>query len=116
MKNILLALFVLVAISATAQAPTLQQAKDTAKAEHKLILISFSGSDWCIPCIRMEKEVFEKEAFHQYATEHLVVLSADFPRLKKHQLPADQQKRNEALAEAYNKKGAFPFTVLLDAD
>ena len=116
MKKLLLALFVLVAINATAQVPTLEQAKDTAKAEHKLILISFSGSDWCIPCIRMEKDVFEKEAFHQYATEHLVVLSADFPRLKKHQLPADQQKRNEALADAYNKKGAFPFTVLLDAD
>src|SRR5436189_204494 len=74
MKKSLLALFILAAISATAQVPTLEQAKDTAKAEHKLILLSFSGSDWCIPCIRMEKDVFEKEAFHQYATEHLVVL------------------------------------------
>ena len=44
-----------------------------------------------------------------------LVLNADFPRLKKHQLPADQQKQNDALAEAYNKKGSFPLTVLLDA-
>jgi len=116
MKNCISALALFLSFAAAAQSPSIQQAEATAKADHKLILVTFSGSDWCIPCIRMEKEVFEQDAFKKYAAEHLVVLNADFPRLKKHQLPADQQKQNEALAEAYNKKGSFPLTVLLDAD
>ncbi|MGB8193101.1 MAG: thioredoxin family protein [Chitinophagaceae bacterium] len=89
------------------------KAKQSAKTEHKLILLNFSGSDWCGPCIRMHKEIFESKSFTQYAGDHLVLVNADFPRLKKHQLPDDQLKRNNQLAEAYNKEGDFPFTLLL---
>src|SRR6478672_8175733 len=103
MKQTIVLAFLFLSIAAVAQTPAIQQAEATAKASNKMILVTFSGSDWCIPCIRMEKEVFEKEAFQKYAADHLVVLNADFPRLKKHQLPADQQKQNNALAEAYNK-------------
>ena len=116
MKKFIIPILLFLSFSAVAQTPTLQQAEETARAEHKLILLTFSGSDWCIPCIRLEKEVFEKDAFVQYANSHLVLVQADFPRLKKHQLPAEQQKQNEALADVYTKKGAFPLTVLLDAD
>ena len=42
-------------------------------------------------------------------------MNADFPRYKKNQLPAPQQKINDALAEKYNRKGEFPLTVLLNA-
>jgi thioredoxin-related protein len=85
-----------------------------AKEEHKPILINFSGSDWCGPCIRLRKEILETEAFEKYAAEHLILIRADFPRQKKNRLSAEQTKLNEALAERYNPDGKFPFTVLTD--
>ena len=91
------------------------RAKQLAREEHKFILLSFSGSDWCGPCIRLHKEVFENDAFSQYAKEHLVLLNADFPRLKKNQLSKEQQKKNDQLADVYNKEGVFPRTLLLDS-
>jgi thioredoxin-related protein len=74
-------------------------AKSQAAKEHKLILINFSGSDWCGPCIRLRKEILESATFENYAADHLVLVRADFPRQKKNQLPKDQVKRNEALAD-----------------
>lgn len=91
-----------------------QQAQRQAKAEHKLILISFSGSDWCGPCIKMKQEVYTSAAFDTVAVKKLVLVHADFPRAKKNQLPAEQVKRNEGLAEQYNPQGRFPYTVLTD--
>jgi hypothetical protein len=64
----------------------------------------------------MEKEIFESDQFKGYSSDHLVLLNADFPRLSKHQLPDEQQKKNDALADAYNKKGIFPLTILLTPD
>jgi thioredoxin-related protein len=89
-------------------------AKTEAAQNHKLILINFSGSDWCGPCIRLRKEILESAAFENYASEHLVLVRADFPRQKKNQLPKEQVKLNEALADQYNPDGKFPFTILVD--
>ncbi len=91
-----------------------QKGKTEAIASNKLIVLNFSGSDWCGPCIRLKKEVFESEAFENYAAEKLVLVNADFPRYKKNQLSKEQAEENEALAEKYNPAGRFPFTVLLD--
>ena len=91
------------------------KAQQEAVQSHKMILLNFSGSDWCGPCIRMKKEVFGADAFNTYAAEHLLLVNADFPRLKKDQLSKEQAQQNEALADKYNKEGKFPFTVLLDA-
>jgi thioredoxin-related protein len=85
-----------------------------ATKENKLILINFSGSDWCGPCIRLRKEILESPAFEDYAKDHLILVRADFPRQKKNQLDAAQVKRNEALADKYNPDGKFPFTLLVD--
>jgi len=90
------------------------EAQKQAKATHKQILINFSGSDWCGPCIRLRKEILESESFEQYATANLLLVRADFPRQKKNQLPKEQIKLNESLAELYNKDGKFPYTVLVD--
>ncbi|MDY0905430.1 thioredoxin family protein [Pedobacter sp. CFBP9032] len=90
------------------------EAQKQAKATHKQILINFSGSDWCGPCIRLRKEILESETFEQYAAANLLLVRADFPRQKKNQLPKEQVKLNESLAEVYNKNGKFPFTVLVD--
>ncbi|MDN3655188.1 thioredoxin family protein [Ferruginibacter paludis] len=92
----------------------LDEAKATAKKEHKHILLNFSGSDWCGPCIRLHKEILGSDAFQKFATGNLVLVNADFPRMKKNQLSKEQQKINDALADQYNSKGNFPLTLLLN--
>ncbi len=93
-----------------------EKARQTAKNSNKLIILNFSGSDWCGPCIRMHKEIFGSSAFTSFASENLVMVNADFPRLRKNQLPAEQQSKNDKLADIYNKQGKFPMTLLLNAD
>src|SRR5476651_2516477 len=90
------------------------EATTQAAKENKLIMINFSGSDWCGPCIRLRKEILESATFENYAKDHLVLVRADFPRQKKNQLDPAQIKRNEALADKYNPDGKFPFTLLVD--
>jgi thioredoxin-related protein len=94
----------------------LEEAKQIAQKEHKHILLNFSGSDWCGPCIRMHNEIFEAEVFKNMADTQLVLVNADFPRKKKNQLPSQQQEINNAMADKYNSQGKFPYTVLLDAN
>jgi len=94
----------------------LNEAKQIARKEHRHILLNFSGSDWCGPCIRMRKEMLDNGDFTNMADSLLVLVNADFPRMKKNQLSATQQKLNDAMADQYNSKGKFPFTVLLNAD
>jgi thioredoxin-related protein len=90
------------------------KAQIEAAAAHKLILVNFSGSDWCGPCIRLRKEILESEKFNDFAMDHLVLVRADFPRQKKNQLSKEQVKLNETLADKYNPDGKFPFTLLVD--
>jgi thioredoxin-related protein len=92
------------------------EALQEAKTSNKKILLNFSGSDWCAPCILMKRNVFEQEAFQEYASENLVLLRADFPRNKKNQLEAALKAHNEKLADKYNPQGKFPLTLLLDAE
>lgn len=92
------------------------EAQKLAKAENKLILLNFSGSDWCGPCIQLKKEVFESAQFKTFADGKLVLVRADFPRLKKNQLEKAQQVKNDWMAEKYNTDGKFPLTVLINAD
>ena len=93
----------------------LDKAKLEAAQSSKLILLNFSGSDWCIPCKKLELEVFETEYFKEYAEENLILVKADFPRQKKNQLSSTVIKANEKLASKYNEEGTFPLTLLLDA-
>ena len=93
-----------------------EEATKQAAAEHKPILMVFAGSDWCKPCILLNKEVWNTDTFAKYAKDNLVLLELDFPRFKKNQLPAEQVKHNEQLAEKYNTEGIFPLVVLVDED
>ncbi len=93
-----------------------ERAKTEAAQANKFILLNFSGSDWCGPCIKLKKNIFESAEFGQFAADHLVLVRADFPRHSKNQLDAAQTAHNESLAEKYNQQGKFPFTVLLDAN
>jgi thioredoxin-related protein len=92
----------------------LAEAQLIAQKEHKYILLNFSGSDWCGPCIRMKKEIFESDVFMKMANTELVLVNADFPRNKKNQPTPEQQKINDVTADKYNPLGKFPFTLLLN--
>jgi thioredoxin-related protein len=116
MKILLAVLLSSMLTSSSLWLSNLDQAKKEASGSHKNILVNFSGSDWCGPCIRMHKEIFESEAFTKFASGNLVLVNADFPRLKKNQLSKEQTKLNESLADQYNPGGKFPYTVLLDAN
>lgn len=111
-----LACLILLALAPLKWETDYNTASKLAKENHKFILLNFSGSDWCAPCVATRKDYFESDAFSAMADKELVLLNADFPRKKKNQLSDEQTKKNEALAEKYNKEGTFPLTLLLDAN
>lgn len=92
------------------------KAKEIATAEDKPIILVFQGSDWCAPCIKLDREVWSTEVFKDYAASHYVMVQADFPRRKKNALSDNQTKVNSKLAEVYNKNGIFPLVVVLDSN
>lgn len=94
----------------------IEKAKTTALKTKKPILMIFSGSDWCKPCIHLKEKVISNKDFTEFADENLVLLELDFPYRRKNRLPKEQQAHNEKLAEQYNPKGQFPMMVLVDAD
>ncbi len=89
--------------------------KEIASQQQKPIILVFQGSDWCAPCIKLDREVWSTDSFKKYASEHYVMLQANFPRKKKNALSEAQTAANAKLAETYNKKGIFPLVVVLDA-
>ncbi len=90
-----------------------QQAQQLAKANHKLLLLDFTGSDWCGWCIRLRREVFSKPEFQQYANKNLVLMEVDFPRQK--QQTETVRLQNEKLARQYGIQGFPTILVLNDA-
>ncbi len=85
-----------------------------AQATGQPVLLVFSGSDWCAPCIRLERQVLTDSTFLRYASGHVVLLKADFPQQR--QLEPARQAAYEALAEKYNPEGAFPKLVVIGPD
>src|SRR5579872_6356966 len=106
--------FLLALVAATGWHYNLDEARKLAEQQHKHILLNFSGSDWCGPCILLRKEIFDAPAFSAFADTALILVNADFPRMKKNQLSKDQQQLNEKLADRYNPQGKFPLTILMD--
>lgn len=90
------------------------EAFEQARASQRPVLLVFSGSDWCAPCIRLHNNILSKESFLSYAADHFIVLKADFPQRKK--LPQTIVDQNEKLAEQFNAKGQFPHLVLISSD
>ena len=88
-----------------------EKAQREAEAQNKLLLMDFTGSDWCGWCIMLDKEVFSKPEFKEYASKNLVLLEVDFPKSK--QMPAEVVAQNRHLAMQYQIQ-AFPTIVVLD--
>jgi len=109
-----LLIFLLLSIVPIQWETDFETAKKNAAEQHKLILLNFSGSDWCAPCILTRKDYFDTDVFSSMAKDNLIMVNADFPRKKKNALPGEIAKQNSALAEKYNPQGNFPLTLLLD--
>lgn len=117
MKNIILFSFIFSATLSFSQnwTTSLEVAKTEAASSNKNILLVFSGSDWCAPCIKLDRTIFQSDVFKAEAERKWVLLKADFPKKKGNALSETQTESNKKLAEKYNKEGNFPLVVLLDA-
>ena len=84
-----------------------------AKAENKLVLLNFTGSDWCAGCKVMDLEVFSQPEFAAYAQTNLVLVEVDLPNHKV--LPPALLAANKALNTNYDVVG-FPTLIALQPD
>ncbi len=87
-----------------------------AKEKDQKIVLFFTGSDWCPPCIKLERNVLSSEEFSAFADKKYVWLKADFPKRKKNKLTKEQKLKNKALADRYNKRRVFPVILVLNKD
>ncbi|HVF73055.1 MAG TPA: thioredoxin family protein [Chthoniobacterales bacterium] len=89
------------------------KALQTAKSQNKRVLLDFTGSDWCGPCIQLKKTVFSTSEFLAYADKNLILVEVDYPKRKKQS--AELVKQNQKLEKEYgiDEKG-YPTLVLLD--
>src|SRR5215471_6119861 len=86
-----------------------------AKAENKRVLLDFTGSDWCGPCISLKKNVFTQPEFLEYAAKNLILVEVDYPRRKV--LPDDVKAQNERLMKQYGiEDKGFPTIIVLGPD
>src|SRR5687767_6717334 len=94
-----------IAFAATGWDDDYEKALAKAKAENKMVLLDFTGSDWCGWCIKLDKEVFSKKEFKDYAKENLVLVEVDFPQGKNQSKKLKEQ--NAKLKQEFGVRG-FP--------
>ena len=89
------------------------KATELAKKDSKLVMLDFTGSDWCGWCIKLDKEVFSTPEFKEYAAKNLVLVEVDFPHKKV--LSAELTKANQSLQKKYKIQG-YPTIIVLNAE
>jgi protein disulfide-isomerase len=89
----------------------LPKAQAQAKAENKIVLLDFTGSDWCGWCIKFKKETLDTAEFQAYAATNVVLVELDYPHKKVQS--DDLKKANAALQDQYKIEG-FPTLIVLD--
>lgn len=120
MKHVRILALILLALGAVASLNAQDFQKDFATAQKlsketgKPILILFSGSDWCRPCIQLHKLVFEDASFQAYARENVILYHADFPRRPENKLAPELKALNYKLAGEYGIRG-YPTTVVVSS-
>ena len=117
MRNLMLISTFLISSMVFAQQwePNWTAASTKAEKNTQNIILVFSGSDWCGPCIKLDKEIWSTPKFQELSKGVFVMYRADFPRKGKNALAKDQQDQNSRLAEKYNQNGYFPLVVVLDS-
>ncbi|WP_299682170.1 thioredoxin family protein [uncultured Dokdonia sp.] len=118
MKRLFFILFITIAAVSNAQEATwltdFDKAKRVAKKEKKPILMYFTGSDWCGPCKMLKKDFWQHSEFLKQAND-FVLLEVDVP-FREDIITPEQFKKNKELQKKYNKDGAFPTLLALDAN
>ncbi|MDH7446777.1 thioredoxin family protein [Aquimarina sp. 2201CG14-23] len=89
-----------------------ETAKQVSEDTKKPILMYFTGSDWCAPCIMLQEDFFYTEKFKQQS-QHIVLLKVDIPR-RTDIISEEQLKANKKLLGKYNKQGGFPNIIALN--
>jgi protein disulfide-isomerase len=92
---------------------SVEQGQQEAKTSNKLVLLDFTGSDWCGWCVLLDREVFSKPKFKEYASKNLVLVEVDFPKRKP--VSDTTRKENIRLAQQYQVQG-FPTIIVLNSD
>ena len=116
MKKILPLLILVLAFVAQARADwttdykaALAQAKD----QNKLVLLDFTGSDWCGYCKLLDKEVFTASSFKDFISKTFVPVTVDFPHGKK--LPDALTQQNDQLQQQFKIEG-FPTLIVVNGN
>jgi thioredoxin-related protein len=86
---------------------------EAAKANNKVVMLDFTGSDWCGFCMDLKKQVFDTREFKTWAGENLQLVEVDFPENKT--LPDDVKKQNNKLKAQY-KVNLYPTVVFILPD
>ena len=120
MKNLIVPIAVALTLSTASYARAdqawmsdYQKAQQEAKASHKLVLLDFTGSDWCGFCFQLDRAILSKPQFKDYASKNLVLVEVDFPRRKAQTV--ETKKQNQQLAQRYQIEG-FPTLVVLNGE
>ena len=116
MKKIMLSMLLFIVTIGYSQEwkTNFEVAKTEATNQNKNILLVFSGSDWCGPCIKLDRDIWKSACFMEFAKNNLILERADFPKKKQNQLTPEIKELNQSLAEKYNKDGMFPLVVVVD--
>ncbi len=91
---------------------TYKEALKRSKEENKPVLMYFTGSDWCGPCIRLDKELFHTEKFKEFSDKELILLEVDIPR-QQDLLTQDKLSENLYLKKKF-KVNSFPTLIFVN--
>ncbi|MEN8834514.1 MAG: thioredoxin family protein [Polaribacter sp.] len=91
---------------------TYTNALKRSKKENKPVLIYFTGSDWCGPCIKLDKELFHTEKFKKLSNEFLILLEVDSPK-RQDLLSQEKISENSYLKNKY-KINSFPTLLFVN--
>lgn len=116
-KTLLFLTFLLFSVNALAGKSGWEESYDKALTEaketNKLVLLDFTGSDWCGWCMKLDEEVFSKSDFKKFAKANLVLVELDYPRGKNQTKKLKEQ--NAALKNQFGIRG-YPTLIVVDAE
>ncbi len=80
------------------------------KTEKKAVMVEFTGSDWCPPCIMMHEKVFSQKNFTAEASKKYILAVIDIPNKD-----PELKKKNSLVMKKYKVRGV-PTVILFGDD